>query len=204
MATSSDELPTGNTYDKYHSNNPIARWLMKRFESTVLDFIAEADPDDLLDVGCGEGFMLVKLAKAYPDVPMEGIDLEDPELKKHWQQFDRPNVSFGTDDAMELSRDANTFHTVTALEVLEHLPDPERALRQITRVARDWIVVSVPREPLWRVLNMARGAYLFEFGNTPGHINHWSKGRFIEFVETQAEVVRVESPLPWTVVLARV
>ena len=37
------------------------------------------------------------------------------------------------------------------------------------------LLVSVPREPLWRGLNMARGAYMRDLGNTPGHVNHWSK-----------------------------
>ena len=41
-----------------------------------------------------------------------------------------------------------------------------------------WLLVSVPREPLWRGLNLARGSYLRELGNTPGHLNHWSKRRF--------------------------
>ena len=63
----------------------------------------------------------------------------------------------------------------TAIEVLEHVPDPERTVSEMARVAKRWVLVSVPREPLWRGLNMARGAYIKDLGNTPGHINHWSK-----------------------------
>ncbi len=64
------------------------------------------------------------------------------------------------------------------MEVLEHVPDPAAVLAEMFRVASRWVLVSVPREPLWRGLNMARGSYLRDFGNTPGHLNHWSKRSF--------------------------
>ena len=59
------------------------------------------------------------------------------------------------------------------------MPDPEATLAEMARVARRHLLVSVPREPLWRGLNMARGAYLRDLGNTPGHVNHWSKRAFV-------------------------
>ena len=70
---------------------------------------------------------------------------------------------------------ADAFEAVVCTEVLEHLEEPEKALRELLRVTRRWVILSVPREPLWRVLNMVRGAYLRHFGNTPGHI-----GGFVE------------------------
>jgi hypothetical protein len=50
---------------------------------------------------------------------------------------------------------------------------------------------------------MARGAYLRELGNTPGHVNHWSKRGFVAFLSTVGEPVEVRSPFPWTMVLVR-
>ena len=62
------------------------------------------------------------------------------------------------------------------------MPEPEATVAEMARVAQRWLLVSVPREPLWRGLNMARGAYLRELGNTPGHVNHWSKRAFVSLL----------------------
>ena len=90
------------------------------------------------------------------------------------------------------------------MEVLEHVPDPEAVLAEMSRVAARWVIVSVPREPLWRALNMARGAYVRELGNTPGHLNHWSKRAFATLLGRFGEVVELRSPFPWTMALVRV
>jgi hypothetical protein len=93
---------------------------------------------------------------------------------------------------------------VSAIEVLEHLPDPKRTLAEMTRCAQRHLLVSVPREPLWRALNVLRGAYLPALGNTPGHLNHWSKDAFVRLLSGRGEVVAVRSPLPWTILLVRI
>ncbi len=95
------------------------------------------------------------------------------------------------------------FDVATAIEVLEHVPDPAHTVAEMARVASRWLLVSVPREPLWRGLNMARGAYLKELGNTPGHVNHWSKSSFVKLLSQHGEVVQARSPFPWTMLLVR-
>jgi 2-polyprenyl-3-methyl-5-hydroxy-6-metoxy-1,4-benzoquinol methylase len=92
---------------------------------------------------------------------------------------------------------------VLAIEVLEHVDDPPAALAEIARVARGDVVLSVPREPLWRLLNMTRGRYLGRLGNTPGHIQHWSSASFERLVSRHLEVTGTWRPLPWTLLRAR-
>jgi hypothetical protein len=65
------------------------------------------------------------------------------------------------------------------------------------------LILSVPREPLWRLLNIARGHYMCSFGNTPGHLQHWSASRFRSLVGRHAEIVESRTPLPWTMLLCR-
>jgi hypothetical protein len=74
----------------------------------------------------------------------------------------------------------------------------------MARVATGHLLVSVPREPLWRVMNVARGAYLRQLGNTPGHLNHWSKPGFVRLLAEFGDVVHTRSPFPWTMLLVRV
>ena len=95
------------------------------------------------------------------------------------------------------------FEVATAIEVLEHVPDAEHTVSEMARVASKWLLVSVPREPLWRGLNLARGAYWRELGNTPGHVNHWSKRSFSTMLSRYGEVVEARSPFPWTMCLVR-
>ena len=83
------------------------------------------------------------------------------------------------------------------------MPDPEHTVSEMARVASSHLLVSVPREPLWRGLNMARGAYLKDLGNTPGHVNHWSKRSFVSLLSQHGEVVDARSPFPWTMLLVR-
>jgi hypothetical protein len=95
------------------------------------------------------------------------------------------------------------FELASAIEVLEHVPEPEHTVAEMARCASGYLLVSVPREPLWRMLNMARGAYWPALGNTPGHLNHWSRRSFVGLLSRHGEVVEVRSPFPWTMLLVR-
>jgi 2-polyprenyl-3-methyl-5-hydroxy-6-metoxy-1,4-benzoquinol methylase len=199
-----EPVPTGNTYDKYGSTNPVVRKLMNGFESTLEELWRKAAPESILDVGCGEGVLTAQWADQLGSRRIVGIDLDDPKLKAEWAKRQRANLEYRVEDATHLSFADGEFDMATAIEVLEHVPDPERTVSEMARVAKRWVLVSVPREPLWRGLNMARGAYLKDLGNTPGHINHWSKRSFVAMLSRYGTVEEVRSPFPWTMVLVRV
>jgi SAM-dependent methyltransferase len=194
---------TGNTYDKYGSTNPVVRRLMAGFESTLDELFALADPQSLLDVGCGEGVLVHQWAERIAPRPVIGIDLEEPSIQAGWAEHQAPNLDYRIMKAEDLPFDDGEWDVATAIEVLEHVPDPEHTVAEMARVARRWLLVSVPREPLWRGLNLARGAYLKDLGNTPGHLNHWSKRSFVSLLSQHGEVVEARSPFPWTMLLVR-
>lgn len=194
---------TGNTYDKYGSTNPVVRRLMANFERTLEELFVKASPGTLLDVGCGEAVLTHKWAQRI-DGRVVGIDLDDPQLHAEWENRQAPNLEYRVLKAENMPFEANEFEVATAIEVLEHVPDPEHTVAEMARCASKWLLVSVPREPLWRGLNMARGAYLKDLGNTPGHVNHWSKRSFVKLLSQHGEVVEARSPFPWTMLLVRV
>jgi SAM-dependent methyltransferase len=202
-ATPAADVPTGNIYDKYGSSNPVVRRLMAGFHSALDDLWRLAAPGSVLDVGCGEGVLTLEWAERLADGRVVGIDLDDPKLRVEWERRRRPNLEFRTEEATSLSFADREFDLAAAIEVLEHVPDPDATLSEMARVARRWLLVSVPREPLWRGLNLARGAYLRELGNTPGHLNHWSKRAFVSVLSRHGRVEETRSPLPWTMVLVR-
>ena len=194
---------TGNTYDKYGSTNPVVRRLMASFERTLDELFVKADPRSLLDVGCGEAVLTEKWAQRLQPRRVVGIDLEDPAIQAEWAKRPAPNLEYRIMKAENLPFADGEFDAAAAIEVLEHVPDPEHTVAEMARVAERHLLVSVPREPLWRGLNMARGAYLKDFGNTPGHLNHWSKRSFVALLSEHGEVVEARSPFPWTMLLVR-
>ncbi len=199
-----EPVPTGNTFDKYGSTNRVVRRLMAGFRSTLDELFARAAPASVLDVGCGEGILTYEWAERLGEGPVVGIDLDDPKLRAEWARRSRANLEYRPADATALEFADGEFDLAAAIEVLEHVPDPEATLAEMGRVARRHLLVSVPREPLWRALNVARGAYVRSLGNTPGHVNHWSKRGFVSLLSRHGRVEQVRSPFPWTMLLVRV
>ena len=197
------EVPTGNTYDKYGSSNPVVKRLMDGFHGTLDELWSTATPESVLDIGCGEGVLTLEWARRLGDRRVVGIDLDDPKLRDEWAARRRPNLEFRAEEATSLSFGDDEFDLAAAIEVLEHVPSPEATVAEMARVANGHLLVSVPREPLWRALNMARGAYLRDLGNTPGHLNHWSKRAFVSLLSRYGTVAEARSPFPWTMALVR-
>jgi 2-polyprenyl-3-methyl-5-hydroxy-6-metoxy-1,4-benzoquinol methylase len=203
VTVSKDGVVTGNTYDKYGSTNPLVRRMMDGFEGTLEEMFTAADPRSLLDVGCGEGVLVHKWAGRLGERRVVGIDLEEPSIQEGWAQRQAPNLEYRIMRAENLPFADNEFDVACAIEVLEHVPNPEHTVAEMARCAERHLLVSVPREPLWRMLNMARGAYWSDLGNTPGHLNHWSKRSFVRLLSQYGEVVQARSPFPWTMLLVR-
>jgi ubiquinone/menaquinone biosynthesis C-methylase UbiE len=202
---SASHVPTGNTYDKLASTNPIEQRMMAGFLAALdemLDVAAGVEPSRILEVGVGEGHVMRRVRNRFRSAALAGVDLPDADLADDWRTDSLPCL-FG--DATKLPFPDASFDLVLAIEVLEHVPHPARALVDLHRVCRPGgvLIASVPLEPIWRIGNLARRRYVSDWGNTPGHVNHWGRGGFRRFVGTAFDVERVASPVPWTMVLAR-
>jgi SAM-dependent methyltransferase len=203
VTVSEDGVVTGNTYDKYGSTNPVVRRLMSAFERTLDELFEKSDPSSVLDVGCGEGVLVHRWAQRLGERRVVGIDLQEDSIQAGWAQRQAPNLEYQVMHAENLPFAESEFDLACAIEVLEHVPDPEHTLAEMARCAERHLLVSVPREPLWRGLNMARGAYWPALGNTPGHLNHWSRRSFVQLLSRYGVVAEVRSPFPWTMLLVR-
>lgn len=193
--------PSGNLYDKFTTSNPIARHLMKGFLASFRELISKTNPDSILEVGCGEGHMLNVIDGEKP-VALYGMDVDFSVLRE--VQARSPHVKLSLADGHTLPYADKSFALTIACEVLEHVRDPEQVVSEITRITRDYCIVSVPREPIWRALNLVRGKYIQDMGNTPGHIQHWSSAQFVKMLEKQVNIIAVHQPLPWTMVFASI
>jgi 2-polyprenyl-3-methyl-5-hydroxy-6-metoxy-1,4-benzoquinol methylase len=194
----------GNFENKYESRNPIARHLMQGFLDAVTELVSNTGCQRALEVGCGEGKLAIHLKRSL-GIDIRGTDFSPQILEQARANALRSgvNVPFEVLDLNQPGADTPMAELVVCCEVLEHLPDPEAALRRLATTAERALVLSVPREPLWRALNVLRGKYWRDLGNTPGHLQHWSQRTFIELLNRHLDVVEVRAPLPWTVVLAK-
>lgn len=196
-----DDVVIGNRFDKYGSRNPVVRALVAGFDRGLFDLVGRAGPvRSVLEVGCGEGHVTAKLAALFPGARVLGTDFA-PAIVEIARR-EHPGLEFRAVSIYDAGA-LGPWDLVVAPEVFEHLEEPARALEAIASVATRAIVVTVPREPLWRLLNLARGQYWRSWGNTDGHVQHWSRGSLVRFLSTVVDVEAVRTPLPWTQALCR-
>lgn len=188
----------------------IGRMLIDGYFRAVDDLIKSSGTLNLpapkaIEIGCGEGHSTERLRKLLPD----HVRLQASEYVDHLVPLARkknPSVPVQQESVYETRHTDNTFDLVFLLEVLEHLDYPADALEEIRRILKPggYLILGVPREPLWCALNLARGKYIGHFGNTPGHLNHWSTLTLRSFMRKHfAPVQLTKTPLPWTLVASR-
>lgn len=196
MKTENTEQFTG----KYESEGSIGNMLVKNFFKHIYGLIP-IKAHTALEVGCGAGYSTEKLQEKFPHIQWTGSDISETLTAMAKQRV--PHAKFLSESIYHLTHADNSYDLVFALEVFEHLENPEEALNEIHRVSNQYAILSVPREPIWRLLNMCRLKYLSDFGNTAGHLNHWSKRSFKKFVSKKFRVIETHSPLPWTILLLK-
>ena len=185
---------------KYENNSRIAKYLVDSYFNSVKKLLSKTvNVKNTHEIGAGEGRSTKRLSKMVPCLSASEFVPHLVGLAKK----NNPNINVFEESVYALKYEENTVDLVFLLEVLEHLDFPDKALEELKRISNRYIILGVPREPLWRVLNMCRLKYLKHFGNTPGHLNHWSKSALMKLIEEKyGKVIAVESPIPWTIVLA--
>jgi len=185
---------------KYTERGYITKLLLSNFFGSLQKVIAPLRINKALEIGCGPGFSTQRLNALFPNGILEASEYRDDLVQEAKER--NPGINIIQESIYDLQREDNSFDLVMAFEVFEHLEQPEVALRELHRVTKRYCLMSVPNEPIWRILNMFRFAYLKDFGNTPGHIQHWTPFGLSGFIKRYFEVRSIRVPLPWTVILA--
>ena len=197
-----DGIYIGNQVDKSNLNNPIARKMVTGFDAKLWEVLDAINPSSLHEVGCGEG-RLIRLIRDRYGIEVLASDFSEALIEEN-RQRDCESIDFRHLSIYDLVPEEHRRSVVICCEVLEHLECPEQGLRALRNLGAEHYVVSVPREPIWRMLNMMRFKYLRDWGNTPGHLNHWSPGSFYQLLEKNGfEIVEVLNPFPWIMVNLR-
>jgi SAM-dependent methyltransferase len=187
---------------KYANKNPLQRFALGRFFDAVAEEVRALQPELTLDFGCGEGLFLQRLKERGVSLGRFcGIDLRPEALELARRRH--PDDEFVCADLLTWSNSENRFDLVIASEVLEHLPGPERFLRRLIHFSSQHLLLTVPLEPWFRIMNLLRGRDLGRLGNHPEHVNLWGLRSFRKFVSPHVEIARAYTVFPFIIVVAR-
>jgi ubiquinone/menaquinone biosynthesis C-methylase UbiE len=148
-------------------------------------------PATQLDIGPGRGAFLWTMITEIPYVQVTCVDVlaHRVDLINTVRKGGIERVQCYQRDVHELEFTDDRFDVVTALEVLEHLPNPARAVRELCRVGKDWLLVSVPSKP----------------DNNPEHINLFSADELQKLlIDNGAKSVQMHHVLNHRIALARI
>ncbi len=196
--------PEGNYFNKYQDNGLIINAIMKGYFKQLDCMLNSIAYETVYEAGCGEGHISQHVYSynlmRQRNVHVTASDISDRVIGK--AKVDFPHIHFKVESIFNLDEEENSYGLVIASEVLEHLDNPEKALKELFRISNQYLFISVPNEPIWRIANFMRGKYLRSFGNTPGHINHWTKSEIIQLISCYGNLLEVTTPFPWTMILS--
>jgi 2-polyprenyl-3-methyl-5-hydroxy-6-metoxy-1,4-benzoquinol methylase len=187
---------------KHESKNPVQRALIGHFHKRLCELVLARQPSEILEVGCGEGYVLSALRQAGVQCPMHGIDFSETAIEHAKARV--PDATFAVEDARALATSGRRYDLVLMIEVLEHLEDARSMLQVLAKLSKQHVVVSVPWEPFFRGLNFLRGKHIGALGNDPEHIQHWGRGEFQRWVGRELDVHEAPIVFPWTLLSAEV
>lgn len=115
----------------------------------VMGFLHSLQFETLLDVGSGRGVFLIPFMKEFPWVQITSLDLLEKRVTFLNELADGgyPNLKAMQENICSQPFEENSFDVVTLLEVLEHIPQVEQAVYEAVRLARQYVVVTVPSKP---------------------------------------------------------
>ncbi len=193
-----------NNLKKYRNRNPLHRFLLNRFLKKVTEMVKETGTKKVLDVGCGEGFIINHLQSEIDDIRITGIDIDQSVIDKGKELFPDLNLKIG--DANNIDYSDNSFDLVLCMEMLEHTdnPAPTDTLKELKRVSSNYCIISVPNEPHFRICNLLRLRNITRLGNYKEHMNKWSTGSFKKLlIDAGFEIVKESRPIPWQLYLVK-
>lgn len=190
---------------KYKEGKGLMGRMIDGYFTSVARLVAripQAELHSALEIGCAEGFSTERLRSILnPNVKLEASEYVERQVPL--AQARVPSVRVIQEDIYHLQRPDASIDLLFALEVMEHLDDVPAALGELHRASRRYIMIGVPNEPLWRIMHFLAGKNIRDWGNTPGHVNHWSTKALVKLLQhNNFRPIAVGTPTPWSIVLA--
>jgi SAM-dependent methyltransferase len=162
----------------------------------VLDRMRLAPYDNVLDLGCGAGWLTRLIAEQVPEGRVVGMDLSDEMIRRARRRHaDIENAMFVVGEAAQIPWDANFFTHAISVESAYYWPDPAAGLREIFRVLAEggsaWVLINYYRDNP----HSHQWGELFEIPTTLLSAAEWAR-LFREAGFTDVEHSRIPDPTP--------
>lgn len=192
-----DEFKT--EFEKYSSKNPLQKFFVTKFLKDVNSIIWYIDARKILDVGCGIGEVIKSIRTIKKDSSITGVDILEKSLDV--AKTKNPDCTFILGDIYSLPFPDKSFDLILNCQVLEHLEEPEKALKELKRVSKKYCLICVPNEPWFSLANLLRLKYINQWGNYPGHVQKWSKKSFGNLLNGFFKRVSIKTSAFWFIAL---
>ena len=191
-------------FQKFKSKNVVVNKLIGRFYHVLYDHVAQQQPHTFLDAGCGEGESIKRLNDVLVNSTVHGFDI-NPECVAFCKQT-YPHQNWQVGDIYKTNYSDHFFDMVMCCEVLEHLQQPQKALEELIRISKKYLLLSVPHEPYFQIGSFCRGKYWKNWGNHPEHINHWNSRSFCHFLRSNGKIkkIKMTNSFPWLITLCEI
>lgn len=163
---------------KWEYSGALYQKHLELYLDAMYSLLKRTNAHRVLDAGCGEGVVYRAMQTRGFDGEWTGVDLSADAID--FARHESPEAEWQASSVAHLPFPDNRFDLVLSSQVLEHLTAPEEALRELARCSQQWLLLSVPYEPLFRWLTWL--SVRFRIGGDPGHVHHWRPREFRHFV----------------------
>ena len=156
----------------------------------------------VVDAGCGEGFISNLLATHIKDAKIYAIDSNQDAIN-YACKHQSPEIYFSVGNIYNIDAQNDSFNIVCSTEVLEHIHHPEDALKELLRVAQNYVLISVPQEPYFCLGNLLSGKNILRLGNPIDHIHCYTFNGIKKFIKKifPDKKITLFNCIVWTIIL---
>ncbi len=177
MTTPSVNYQSANL-SKWEYSGGLYQKHLELYLDAMYALLKKTGVQSVLDAGCGEGVVYRAMKKRGYDGEWTGLDLSEDAIA--FAQNRNPEATWLADSITNMLLPSKSFDVAFSSQVLEHLTEPDKALRELERCAKQWLLISVPYEPVFKWLTWV--SMTFKIGGDPEHVNHWRPNDFKNFV----------------------
>jgi len=188
--------------NKKTKKNPVSKLFQNNFLNTVIKTTRPLNIENILDAGCGDGILLARLKREKIGKSWVGFD-SDAGIVELANKL-HPGIKITKENIYDIPYKSNSFDLVACTEVLERLENPKKAYKELLRVSRKYVLLSVPNEPFFTLQRIGRLKNLLQFGKHPEYVQRWTVPGFTKFVKVRnVKIVARKFPLPRTMVIVK-
>jgi 2-polyprenyl-3-methyl-5-hydroxy-6-metoxy-1,4-benzoquinol methylase len=148
----------------------------------------------IVDLGCGEGITLERLTNMIPSRDIVGIDYLQDNVDiciKHSLPARQGNI-------YDLDMDARSVDAVILMEVIEHLEDPKKAIRELQRILKPEgkLIVVFPNDLIFKIARILTLKFQ-EAAYDPGHVKQWRHHELIKVLNHNGFSVQTNKSIPF-------